>query len=80
MARTGHFLKLLRALYGCAVYFGAALTVALPLLILSDSYLRIGIAVCSGLIFSSGVQLFRSGLKLWSILHLVSKSHTGPLE
>lgn len=80
MARTGHFLKLLRGLYGCAIYFGAALVVSLPLLILSGCYLHIGIAMCSGLIFSSALQLFVSGLKLWGILQLISQSHTGPLE
>lgn len=80
MARTGHYLRLLRGMYGCAIYFGAALAVSLPLLVLSGTPLRIGSAICSGLIVSSAVQLFRSGLKLWQILQLISNSYTGPLE
>lgn len=80
MARTGHYLRLLSGMYGCAIYFGAALAVSLPMLVLSCTPLRIGVALCSGLFVSAAIQLFQAGLKLWKVLKLISESYPGPIE
>ncbi|WP_118186011.1 hypothetical protein [Paraburkholderia phosphatilytica] len=80
MARTGHFMRLLGKLYGCAIYFGLALLVALPLMVVKAQLLRIGIVLASGLLLSAAVQLIMSGFRLWGVLKLISGSITGPLE
>jgi len=80
MARTGHFVRLLGKLYGCAIYFGLALVIALPLMVVKCGLLRIGIVLTSGLLVSAATQLIMSGFQLWGVLKLISGSITGPLE
>jgi hypothetical protein len=80
MARTGHFVRLLGKLYGCAIYFGLALVIALPLMVVKCELLRIGIALTSGLLVSAAMQLIMAGFRLWGVLKLISGSVTGPLE
>ncbi|MCL9828059.1 hypothetical protein [Ralstonia solanacearum] len=80
MARTGHFVRLLGKLYGCAIYFGLALVIALPLMVVKCELLRIGITLTSGLLVSAAMQLIMAGFRLWDVLKLISKSVTGPLE
>jgi hypothetical protein len=80
MARTGHFLRMMRGMYICAAYFGSALIIALPLLVLDGQALHLGITISTGLLASAAIQLISSGRKMWQVLMLVSSAITGPLE